>query len=71
MYDLIVSSSGGETSPVSSSSLRTKLEDWVLSNPNHKLIIEGGEVGYDAIDYPGYPSFAANVLHGNDWFVVL
>jgi hypothetical protein len=29
--------------------------------------VEGGEVGYDAISSPGYPSFAANVLHASAW----
>jgi serine protease AprX len=66
-YDLIISSSGSETAPVSSGNLRTKLEDWVTANPDNKLLIEGGEVGYDAISSPGYPSFATNVLHGLDW----
>lgn len=66
-YDLIVSSSGPETAPVSSLALRTKLENWVTSNPGNKLLIEGGEVGYDALSSPGYPSFASNVLHGFDW----
>jgi len=66
-YDLIISSSGEDQSPVSSAAHREKLENWVLSNPNHKLLIEGGEIGYDAISSPGYPSFASNVLHINDW----
>jgi subtilisin family serine protease len=66
-YDLIISASGGDLTPVPSSALRTKLEEWVLTNPKHKLIIEGGEVGYDALFYPGYTSFATNVLHSYDW----
>jgi len=66
-YDIIISSSGAETAPVTSGELRAKLEQWVLSNPNNKLLIEGGEVGYDALSSPGYPSFATNVLHGYDW----
>ena len=66
-YNLIISSSGGDEAPVSSSGLREKLENWVLSNPTQKLIVEGGEVGYDALQSPTYPSFASNVLHGNTW----
>jgi subtilisin-like proprotein convertase family protein len=31
------------------------------------LLIEGGEVGYRCLASPGFPSFAANVLHCVDW----
>lgn len=65
-YDLIISSSGANESPVANADYRTKLENWV-SDPSHKLLVEGGEVGYDAAQSPGYPSFAANVLHSTDW----
>ncbi len=65
-YDLIISSSGANTSPVSDSNYRDKLENWVADGA-HKLLIEGGEVGYDAISTPGYPSFASNVLHATSW----
>ena len=65
-YDLIISSSGANTSPVSDQNYRDKLENWV-SDPAHKLFIEGGELGYDAIKSPGYPTFASNVLHANVW----
>jgi hypothetical protein len=64
-YDFILSSSGDEHSPVASDVYRMALEDYVLAGG--KLLIEGGEVGYDALSYPGYPSFAANVLHAVDW----
>lgn len=66
-YNLVVCSSGGDTGPVSSEALRQKLENWLSENPGNKLLIEGGEVGYDALSYPGYPDFAANVLHSFDW----
>ncbi|EHO40279.1 Propeptide peptidase M4 and M36 [Caldithrix abyssi DSM 13497] len=67
-YDLIISSSGANQSPVADANYRTKLENWV-SDPAHKLLIEGGEVGYDALKSPGYSSFASNVLHVNNWWV--
>jgi predicted small secreted protein len=65
-YDLIISSSGLNTDPVEDAAYRAALENWV-STPTNKLLIEGGEVGYDAASSPGYPSFAANVLHTADW----
>lgn len=64
-YDLIVSSSGGNEGPVANAAYRTALEAWVAGGG--KLLVEGGEVVYDAASSPGYPSFAANVLHTNDW----
>ncbi len=64
-YDLVVWSSGANTSPVSSSTDRRDLIDFVASGG--KLLIEGGEVAYDAVGYPGYPNFADSVLHVDDW----
>jgi serine protease AprX len=66
-YDLLISSSGGSTSPVGSETYRAALMEWVLSSGNNKLIIEGGEIGYDALSSPGYADFAAATLHGVDW----
>jgi subtilisin-like proprotein convertase family protein len=66
-YDLIVSASGDNHGPVASSAYRTALEDYVRDGG--KLLIEGGEVGYDADMSPGYPTFKANVLHIADWIV--
>ncbi len=65
-YDLIISSSGFNQDPVADAAYRTALQDWV-ADPSNKLIVEGGEVGYDAVDAPGYPDFAAQVLHTDDW----
>ncbi len=65
VYDFIVSSSGKNTAPVAIAQYRTDLENYVAGGG--KLIVEGGEVGFDAISTPGYPTFAANVLHGNAW----
>lgn len=64
-YSFIVSSSGGSTAPVANATYRADLEAYVAAG--RKLIVEGGEVGYDAISTPGYPTFAANVLHGATW----
>ncbi|HEY6507573.1 MAG TPA: proprotein convertase P-domain-containing protein, partial [Vicinamibacterales bacterium] len=64
-YSFIVSSSGANIGPVANAGYRSALEAYVAAG--HKLLVEGGEVGYDAISSPGYPTFAANVLHGSTW----
>ncbi|MCD4690805.1 proprotein convertase P-domain-containing protein [bacterium] len=64
-YDFIIHTSGANTSPVLDAAYRTNLESYVAGGG--KLLIEGGELVYDAVSYPGYPTFAANVLHANDW----
>jgi hypothetical protein len=64
-YDLLVWSAGSNHAPVSVAALRTALESHVAAGG--KLLIEGGEIGYDALRTPGYPSFAANVLHVSAW----
>ncbi|MCK4680241.1 hypothetical protein KAT82_03900, partial [bacterium] len=64
-YDFIVSASGDNISPVASSAYRAALENYIANDG--KLLIEGGEVAYDAVSSPGYPTFATNVLHSSDW----
>ncbi len=64
-YDFIIWSTGNNTSPVLEEAYRTNLETFVAEGG--KLLIEGGELSYDASSYPGYPTFAANVLHSSDW----
>ena len=64
-YGFIVWSSGNDTSPVSSATYRRNLIDFVAAGG--RLLIEGGEVGYDAASSPGYPDFADSVLHISDW----
>ncbi len=64
-YQLLVSSSGGNEGPVANAAYRTAIENWVAGGG--KLLVEGGEVAYDAASTPGYPTFAANVLHTIDW----
>ncbi len=64
-YSFIVSSSGASTGPVADPAYRAAIEAYVAGGG--KLLSEGGEVGYDAISSPGYPTYAANVIHGFDW----
>jgi len=64
-YNFIISSSGGNTSPVSDPAFRSAIEAYVAGGG--KLLSEGGEVAYDAISFPGFPTYANDVLHGNDW----
>ncbi len=60
-YDLLVWSSGSYRNPVQPAAMRAAIESYVAAGG--KLLIEGGELGYDALVNPGYPTFAANVLH--------
>jgi len=64
-YDLVISSSGSNVDPVFSSGYRAFLESYVAGGG--RLLIEGGEVGYDAVKSPGYHDFAANILHISSW----
>lgn len=64
-YSFIVSSSGANTSPVASAPYRAALEAYVAAGG--KLLLEGGEVAYDAISSPGYPTFKTGVVHGTTW----
>lgn len=64
-YDFIISSSGNNTTPVENPTYRSNLESYVAGGG--KLLIEGGEIAYDAASYPGYPTFTANVLHVISW----
>lgn len=64
-YSFIVSASGSNVGPVANAAYRTALENYVAAGK--KLLVEGGEVVYDAASTPGYPSFATNVLHASNW----
>lgn len=64
-FNMVISSSGSNMSPVAEDAYRLMLEQYVENGG--KLLIEGGEVGYDADSLPGYPSFAQNVLHISQW----
>ena len=64
-YQAVVLSCGENLMPVADAGLRSIIEDWVSGGG--KLLVEGGEVGYDAVSYPGYPGFAGTVLHCLSW----
>jgi len=64
-YDLILWASGDNAGPVADGAYRSALMGYVASGG--KLLIEGGELVYDAVLSPGYPTFAANVLHSYAW----
>jgi carboxypeptidase D len=60
-YDLLIWSAGSYRNPVAAEADRDAIEAHVAGGGT--LLIEGGEFGYDAAVNPGYPTFAANVLH--------
>jgi carboxypeptidase D len=66
-YNLLVWSAGANESPVAQAALRTAIESYVAAGG--KLLIEGGEIGYDACSSPSYPTFRDNVLHVTQWRV--
>ncbi len=61
----VVLASGANTDPVVSAPLRALVEQWV--DGGGKLLVEGGETGFDALSTPGYAVFAADVLHATAW----
>ncbi len=64
-YNLVISASGENPGPVANATYRQALIQHVQNGG--KLLIEGGEVGYDAVSGVGYSDFAAQVLHVTDW----
>ncbi len=64
-YQAVILSAGSNSGPLESASLRQDLQLWVAGGG--KLLLEGGEIGYDVISNPGYPEFAAQVLHCIGW----
>ena len=64
-YKLIIWSSGSNTSPLSNSTWRQNLINYVSNGG--KLLIEGGEVAYDMISSVSDSAFYNNVLHANEW----
>ena len=63
--DAVVLIASDNTNPVASAGLRALLVDWVAAGG--RLLVEGGEIGYAAVEYPGYADLAADVLHVVDW----
>lgn len=64
-YQAVVYSAGDNTTTMSSAELRNALVAW--AEAGGRLLVEGGEVGYDALSSPGYPDIAASVLHATSW----
>jgi len=64
-YDLVISSSGAASDPISDDNYMNSLKQYV--NAGGKLLIEGGEIGYDMAGSSGDPDFAQNVLHISAW----
>ena len=65
-YDFLISSSGRSNSPLTDVGYRTALVSYVQAGG--KLIVEGGEVGYVASSFPGYPDVENFVTHTDTWF---
>jgi len=61
-YDLIVVSSGANTTTLSNSGFRTNLRNWHTAGG--RLLVEGGETGYD---WYSDSNFGPTVLHISDW----
>jgi hypothetical protein len=66
-YRMLVWSAGPAADPVADATRRAGLESFVLAGG--RLLIEGGQIGYDVFRTPGYPTFGANVLHCSAWDV--
>lgn len=64
-YELLVLSAGASTTPAADADFRSALSSWIAQGG--KLLVEGGEIGYDAASNPGYPQFASTVLHVDRW----
>ncbi len=64
-YSLIIWSDGSDVTPVAEEGYRQALIDYV--DAGGRLLIEGGELSYDAASYPGYPAFCQTVLHVGSW----
>ena len=61
-YDFLMTCSGTNITTLDDSAFRTALTSYVQNGG--KLLVEGGEVGYD---YYGSGTFASTVLRINDW----
>lgn len=64
-YNVVISSSGENPAPVADAAYRQALVQFAQNGG--KILVEGGEVGYDAVTGNSYSDFAANVLHVTDW----
>jgi hypothetical protein len=66
-YKLLVWSAGANADPIGDATKRAALESYVTAGG--RLLIEGGQIGYDVFRTPGYPTFGQNVLHSSAWEV--
>ncbi len=66
-YKLLVWSSGANADPVADATKRAGIETLIANGG--RLLIEGGQTGYDTFRNPIYPTFGANVLHCSAWDV--
>lgn len=64
-YDVLISSSGGNTAPLEDAAYRAALVAYAQGGG--KLFVEGGEVAYDSASFPGYADVVADVIHADDW----
>lgn len=64
-YSVVIASSGSNTEPMADAAYRAALVAYTQSGG--KLMVEGGEVGWDAAFSPGYPEIVSDVIHAFDW----
>ncbi len=64
-YDLVFWSAGSYKNPLRMEGRREAMLSYVAGGG--KLVVEGGEVAYDALSSPGYPEIASEVLHLSDY----
>ncbi len=64
-YAAVVYSAGDNASPMAHPALRQALLDW--AHAGGRVFVEGGEVGYEALIWPGYTAIAHDVLHASTW----
>ncbi len=60
-HDALVLSGGSNGAAAASSNTRNVLVNWVRGGG--RVLVEGGEIAYPAMEHPRYPEFAAEVLH--------
>ncbi len=63
--DIVVLACGGNSEPIAAPALRDLVRQWAAAGG--RLLVEGGEVGADALSSPGYPYIGAEVLHASAW----
>jgi hypothetical protein len=64
-YDLVIWSCSGNCNPVADVAYRYNLNSY--AGAGGRLLVEGGDVGHDAVSDPGYPNFADSTLHVESW----